>query len=121
MDTDESEMRRNVLKTFENKMSTSSTIFRRCARICSKFAKGRKRDTMFFIFARGNTQRGGGGRGGAGPQRQGCGPRRRRPNFGGLVLGGGGSFSAVSKPNFASKYAFESSRDLHNALLCTAL
>ena len=31
-----------------------------------------------------------------------------------------GSFSAVSKPNFASKYAFESSRrDLHNALLCT--
>ena len=33
-----------------------------------------------------------------------------------------GSFSAVSKPNFPSKYAFESSRrDLHNALLCTAL
>ena len=32
-----------------------------------------------------------------------------------------GSFSAVSKPNFASKYAFESSRrDLHNALLCAA-
>ena len=32
-----------------------------------------------------------------------------------------GSFSAVSKPNFASKYAFESSRrDLHNALLRTA-
>ena len=28
-----------------------------------------------------------------------------------------GSFSAVSKPNFASKYALESSRrDLHNAL-----
>ena len=36
--------------------------------------------------------------------------------------GGGGSFSALSKPNFASKYAFESSRrDLHNALLCTVL
>ena len=33
-----------------------------------------------------------------------------------------GSFSAVLKPNFASKYALESSRrDLHNALLCTAL
>ena len=33
-----------------------------------------------------------------------------------------GSFSAVSKPNLASRYAFESSRrDLHNALLCTAL
>ena len=33
-----------------------------------------------------------------------------------------GSFSAVSKPNFAGKDAFESSRrDLHNALLCTAL
>ena len=33
-----------------------------------------------------------------------------------------GSFSAVSKRNFASKYAFESARrDLHNALLCTAL
>ena len=32
------------------------------------------------------------------------------------------SFSAVSKPNFASKYALESSRrDLHNALLCTVL
>ena len=34
-----------------------------------------------------------------------------------------GSFSAVSKPHFASKYAFEfesSRRDLHNALLCTA-
>ena len=33
-----------------------------------------------------------------------------------------GSFSAVSKRNFASKYAFESSRrDLHNALFCTGL
>ena len=33
-----------------------------------------------------------------------------------------GSFSAVSKPTCASKYALESSRrDLHNALLCTAL
>ena len=32
-----------------------------------------------------------------------------------------GSFSAVSKPNFASKCAFESSRrDLRNAFLCTA-
>ena len=32
-----------------------------------------------------------------------------------------GSFSAASKPNFASKYAFESSpRDLHNASLCSA-
>ena len=31
-----------------------------------------------------------------------------------------GSFSAVSTPKFASKYAFESSRrDPHNALLCT--
>ena len=33
-----------------------------------------------------------------------------------------GSFSAVSKRNFARKYALESSgRDLHNALVCTAL
>ena len=33
-----------------------------------------------------------------------------------------GSFSAVSKPNFASKYALESShRDLQNALLSTVL
>ena len=33
-----------------------------------------------------------------------------------------GSFSAVSKPNFASKYALESfRRDLQNALLCTVL
>ena len=33
-----------------------------------------------------------------------------------------GSFSAVSKPNFARKYAIERSRrDLHNALRCTAL
>ena len=32
------------------------------------------------------------------------------------------NFSAVSKPNFANKYALESSRrDLHNALLCTVL
>ena len=32
-----------------------------------------------------------------------------------------GSFSAVLKRNFASKYSLESSRrDLHNALLCTA-
>ena len=31
-----------------------------------------------------------------------------------------GSFSAVSKPIFATKYSLESSRrDLHNALLCT--
>ena len=33
-----------------------------------------------------------------------------------------GSFSAVSNPNFASKYSVESSRrDLHNALFCTVL
>ena len=33
-----------------------------------------------------------------------------------------GSFSAVSTPIFASQYSLESSRrDLHNALLCTAL
>ena len=33
-----------------------------------------------------------------------------------------GSFSTVPKPNFASKYAFERfRRDLHKALLCTAL
>ena len=33
-----------------------------------------------------------------------------------------GSFSAVSKPKLANKYAFESSRrDLHNELLCTVL
>ena len=33
-----------------------------------------------------------------------------------------GSFSAVSKPIFASKYSLESSRrDLHNVLLCTVL
>ena len=33
-----------------------------------------------------------------------------------------GSFSAVSKPKFASKYALESSRrDLQNSLLCTVL
>ena len=33
-----------------------------------------------------------------------------------------GPFSAVSKRNFAIEYAFESScRDLHKALLCTAL
>ena len=33
-----------------------------------------------------------------------------------------GSFSAVSKPIFASKYSLDSSRrDLHNALLCTVL
>ena len=33
-----------------------------------------------------------------------------------------GSFSAVSRPNFATKYACESARrDLHNALLCTVL
>ena len=33
-----------------------------------------------------------------------------------------GPFSAVSKPNFSSKYSCESSRrDLHNATLCTVL
>ena len=45
--------------------------------------------------------------------------RGERAHFTRLVLGGG---SAVSKPNFASKYLLESSRrDLHNALLCTVL
>ena len=49
--------------------------------------------------------------------------RGERANFTRLVLGWlAGSFSAVSKPNFATKYALESSRrDLHNALLCTDL
>ena len=47
-------------------------------------------------------------------------PRLAAPRGIGQTLEG--SFSTVSKPNFASKYAFESSRrDLHNALLCTAL
>ena len=58
-------------------------------------------------------------------------PGRAEPAEETIEAGGGavagrqtleGSFSAVSKPNFASKYAFESSRrDLHDALLCTAL
>ena len=49
--------------------------------------------------------------------------RRRRTSHGrGMRQTLEGSFSAVSKPNFARKYALESSRrDLHNALLCTAL
>ena len=47
-------------------------------------------------------------------------------NLGDLYVESGqtlqGSCSAVSKPNFASKYSLESSRrDLHNALLCTVL
>ena len=47
---------------------------------------------------------------------------QRQANLGDLYAESGqtsqGSFSAVSKPKFASKYAFESSRrDLHNALL----
>ena len=46
-------------------------------------------------------------------------------NFIGLVLGGGGGGGGrpdVSKQNFASEYALESARrDLHSALLCTAL
>ena len=54
------------------------------------------------------------GRGGG---RQAAAPASR--STGGQTLGG--SFSAVSKPNFTIKYAFESPRqDLHNALLCTA-
>ena len=45
-----------------------------------------------------------------------------RANFTGLVIGGGGGRPAVAKPNFARKYALESSRrDLHNTLFCTAL
>ena len=47
-------------------------------------------------------------------------PRFGDPNVEGLRLRG--SFSAVSKPNFARKYAVESFRgDLHHVLLCTAL
>ena len=51
---------------------------------------------------------------------------RREGNLGDLYAESGqtlqGSFSVVSKPNFASKYSLESSgRDLHNALLCTVL
>ena len=38
------------------------------------------------------------------------------------ILRFSGSISAVSKPNFATKYSLESSRrDLHSALLCTVL
>ena len=49
-------------------------------------------------------------------QRPGGSVRGERANFTGLVR------EAVSKRNFARKYAFESSRrDLQNALLCTAL
>ena len=69
----------------------------------------------------------------SGDPRTGTGPRaadefigeregaRSRPRHG-MRQTSQGSFSAVSKRNFASEYAFESSRrDLHNALLCTAL
>ena len=53
-------------------------------------------------------------------------PRRHLDDLGDLYAESGqtlqGSFSAVSTPIFASKYSLESSRrDLHNALLCTAL
>ena len=52
-------------------------------------------------------------------------PPRRRPGAAGRGSVGQtwqGSFSALSRPNFARKYAFESSRRyLHNALLCTVL
>ena len=42
-----------------------------------------------------------------------------RPRLAGWLAG---TSSAVSKPNFASKFSLESSRrDLHNALLCTVL
>ena len=55
-----------------------------------------------------------------------AGREARRPDFGGIDTESGqtlqGSFSAVSKPHFASKYSLESSRrDLHNALLSTVL
>ena len=60
--------------------------------------------------------------------RGGARPAGRGPRRGGMaaVLGAAtfiqGSFSAVSKRNFASKYAFESSRRaLYNPLLWTAL
>ena len=51
---------------------------------------------------------------------------RARSDLGDLYTESGqtfeGSFSAVSKPIFATKYSLESSRrDLHDALLCTAL
>ena len=51
--------------------------------------------------------------------------RGERANFSRLVLGcieASKQASKVEQPNFASKYSLESSRrDLHNALLCTAL
>ena len=51
--------------------------------------------------------------------------RRHAVDLGNLYAESGqtlqGSFSAVSKQNFARNYSLESSRrDLHNALLCTA-
>ena len=54
--------------------------------------------------------------------RSGAGVTAHRESLGGILQTLQGSFSAVSKPNFASKYSFESSRrDLHDTLLCTAL
>ena len=55
-----------------------------------------------------------------------CVPNSNQKYLGDLYAESGqtlqGSFSAVSTPIFASKYSLESSRrDLHNALLCTAL
>ena len=60
------------------------------------------------------------------PRRTRSSPRTCRPLLGLTQLSNyltlKGSFSAVSKPNVASKYALESSRrDLQNALLCTVL
>ena len=44
-----------------------------------------------------------------------------KPDSAGWLAGKPDYNSAVSKPNFASKYSCESSRrDLHNTLLCTA-
>ena len=68
-----------------------------------------------------------GPRTGATPRRRTRASTRTRPTMLGLTqlsdyLTLKGSFSAVSKPNFPSNYALESSRrDLQNALLCTVL
>ena len=56
------------------------------------------------------------------PPLHGHGPAPRRMKARGRANERQGSFSAVSKPHFATKYSLESSRrDLHNTLLCTAL
>ena len=105
------------LKSLGNDLKNTAVILAKGAKMWARFETTWKKSLRWETSDRGARRARGGSTSAekSSPKRMGAAGR----SIGQTLQG---SFSAVSKPNFASRYSFESSRrDLHNTVLCTAL